>query len=264
MLGTWSVESAREEFAREGFAVIDGFFAAETALEIAREFPCPRKDPDNWCEYKNPLEIKRARTDLRGLGIVEKTFEFLEGPACVRMIRDVTGLAIQTDPFRHGAGLHCHERGGKLDMHVDYSIHPISGKTRSVNLIAYVTPEWDPRWGGELILDGKEIAPAFNRAVVFRTDGVREAVHGMPTPLQCPEGITRNSLAIYYVRTCDPLHGVVRFKANFRPVAGDQETRARENPRYGKLYDIRSRRRIEEDDLWEGWERDPIGAGIWW
>jgi hypothetical protein len=41
-----------------------------------------------------------------------------------------------------------------------------------------------------------KILPVFNRMVVFGTTDY--TYHGHPDPLQCPEGMTRKSLALYY------------------------------------------------------------------
>ena len=34
----------------------------------------------------------------------------------------------------------------------DYSIHPLSGKERRLNLIVYLTPDWDRAWFDACIL----------------------------------------------------------------------------------------------------------------
>ena len=45
-------------------------------------------------------------------------------------------------------------RGGKLNIHKDYSIHPRVDppKQRKLNLIVYLTEDWNPEWGGALEL----------------------------------------------------------------------------------------------------------------
>jgi hypothetical protein len=45
---------------------------------------------------------------------------------------------LESDPHLHGGGLHFHPPGSRLEMHLDYSIHPISQKERRVNLIVYM------------------------------------------------------------------------------------------------------------------------------
>ena len=40
------------------------------------------------------------------------------------------------------------------------------------------------------------IPPRLNHALIFNT--TEDSYHGFPEPLQCPEGVTRKSLALYY------------------------------------------------------------------
>ena len=102
-----------------------------------------------------------------------------------------------------------HPRGGKLNMHKDYSIHPKLGLERRVNIIMYMTPDWDESWGGGLQLWthdeeknlpkelSKQVYNKFNRAVMF--DTTQNSWHGLPDPIDCPWNKSRNSLAIYYL-----------------------------------------------------------------
>jgi Rps23 Pro-64 3,4-dihydroxylase Tpa1-like proline 4-hydroxylase len=62
--------------------------------------------------------------------------------------------------------------------------------------------DWDKSWGSNLELWRKdltskviEIEPLFNRAVIFN---IEDAPHGHPHSLNCPENISRYSLALYY------------------------------------------------------------------
>jgi len=41
-----------------------------------------------------------------------------------------------------------------------------------------------------------KVLPIFNRVMIFGTTDF--TYHGHPDPLQCPEGMTRKSLALYY------------------------------------------------------------------
>ena len=53
-------------------------------------------------------------------------------------------------PGLHGGGWHLHARGGKLNVHLDYSVHPKLHLERRLNLIVYLAQGWDPAWGGAL------------------------------------------------------------------------------------------------------------------
>lgn len=136
-------------------------------------------------------------------------WEELQSIKLIDLLSGVTGIdGLENDPHLHGAGLHYHPRGSRLEMHLDYSIHPISKKERRLNLIVYMNRDWQEGWGGHLNLwegtkDGmtrgptQRIAPMFNQAVLFRTSDI--SWHGMPDAIECPEGRARKSVAIYYV-----------------------------------------------------------------
>lgn len=174
----------------------------QEADEIAAEFP--HQDDPCWFRYDNPLEIKQTCNNWQRFG-----------PATYRALTTLAGLADQfgaligehiiADYGLHGGGLHQHGKGGKLNVHLDYNIHPKLNLQRRLNVIVYLTPDWDEDWGGHLgLYDGrkklvKEITPAFNRAVIFDTRG---SWHGLPEPIDCPDNVTRNSLAMYYL--CQP------------------------------------------------------------
>jgi hypothetical protein len=50
------------------------------------------------------------------------------------------------------------------------------------------------------------VAPLFNRVMIFGTTDF--TYHGHPDPLQCPEGMTRKSLALYYFSNGRPAEEV--------------------------------------------------------
>ena len=85
-----------------------------------------------------------------------------------------------SDPGLNGGGLHIHTKGGKLNTHLDYSLHPKLRMQRKFNLIIYMNPNWIKGWGGTLgfwnnespVQPGsleKSIECYFNRAVIFDT-----------------------------------------------------------------------------------------------
>ena len=89
-------------------------------------------------------------------------------------------------------------------MHLDYSIHPVSGMERRLNLLVFLTEDWNRMYGGDLILTTdihapddviKKVTPMWNTAVLFRTTD--DSIHGLPTPTTTDK--FRKSLAIYYV-----------------------------------------------------------------
>ncbi len=107
------------------------------------------------------------------------------------------------DPHFRGGGLHRIERGGKLGVHADYNYYRRLGVYRRLNLLIYLNDDWKKEWGGHLELWDREktgcvrrVLPALNRAVIFDTSN--RSYHGHPEPLNCPSGMARRSLALYY------------------------------------------------------------------
>jgi hypothetical protein len=91
-------------------------------------------------------------------------------------------------------------------IHADASRHPNPKLHQILNVIYYITPDWQEGWGGHLELWNedasecmKRVMPEFNSMLIFFTGS--NAYHGHPHPLSTPSGIRRNSLAVYYYTT---------------------------------------------------------------
>jgi hypothetical protein len=72
-------------------------------------------------------------------------------------------------------------------------------------MLIYLNKDWQDEWGGFLELWAEDmteavesVRPDFNRCVIFHT--TTASMHGHPTPLACPAGNSRKSLALYYFR----------------------------------------------------------------
>ncbi len=108
------------------------------------------------------------------------------------------------DDSLEGGGLHQSARGGFLNIHADFTVHPHKKNwKRRVNVLVYLNKNWKEEYNGHLELwrsDMKncevKILPIFNRCVIFNTD--ENSFHGFPDALNCPENITRKSIALYY------------------------------------------------------------------
>ena len=137
---------------------------------------------------------------------------YLNSPETLKYLENLTGIEnILPDNTYVGGGMHKINTGGRLAVHADYNIHPENGLHRRINLLLYLNKGWKSEWGGNLELWEKDmskvthsIEPIFNRAVIFNiTD---DAFHGHPHPLNCPEDVSRYSLALYYFTETRPEH----------------------------------------------------------
>lgn len=211
--------------------VVDNFLPTETARQLANEFM--DYNYPKWYCYNNPLENKKTCNDW--WEFPPKTYEFfmhLSSSNFVQKIKTLTGIeSLYPDIGLHGAGWHIHGTGGKLNVHLDYSIHPKLNLQRKLNLILYLTEDWDTNWGGGLELWShdeqrnkpnkceKVVDNVFNRAIIF--DTTQNSWHGFPEPITCPEGTYRKSLAFYYLT--DPPQNVDNRKRALYAPYKDQE-----------------------------------------
>jgi len=191
------------------YYVIDNFLEHDHAKQLSEEF-IDYNSP-NWFVYNNPLEIKKASNNW--YFFPPKTYQFfqyLNSSEFIKKIQDITGTnKVYPDLGLHGSGWHIQGKDSKLNVHLDYSMHPKLNLLRKFNLIFYLTPDWNTNWGGNLEFWSHDsttnlpkekiitIENKFNRALLFDTS--QNSWHGFNDPIKCPEGVYRKSIAMYYM-----------------------------------------------------------------
>jgi hypothetical protein len=183
--------------------VFDNFFDPALVDQVLAEFPRPKDIP--WQKFDNEREIKLMSMKEASFGPVTRLlFYHLNSATWLDFLSHVTGIPnLIPDPGFEGGGLHQIVRGGKLGVHADFNKHGQYNLDRRLNLLLYLNKEWKEEYGGNLELWDRDmtrcerkVAPLFNRMMVFGTTDF--TYHGHPEPLQCPEGMTRKSMALYY------------------------------------------------------------------
>lgn len=205
---------------------VDNFFEPNIAKQLEAEMP--DFDSDIWHEYGNAIEVKKVCNNWNAFpSVTYRVFSYLNSNEFVSLLGKTLfeNDILSSDFGLNGGGWHIHSKGGKLNTHLDYSLHPKTMQQRKLNIIVYLNSNWEENWGGSLGLWGnesdkapgplvKQIAPKFNRAVIF--DTTCNSWHGLPDPIDCPEDQHRKSLAVYYLTT--PTENVAnRHKALFAP-----------------------------------------------
>jgi hypothetical protein len=183
--------------------VIDNFFDPQLLDLVLQEFPKPGQIA--WQRFDNEREIKLASASETNFGPVTRLLLYhLNGMTFLEFLSKVTGIDnLLPDPGFEGGGLHQIMRGGKLGVHADFNKHGKYNLDRRLNLLLYLNKDWRDEYGGQLELWNRDMSrceakvlPLFNRVMIFSTTDF--TYHGHPDPLQCPEGMTRKSLALYY------------------------------------------------------------------
>jgi hypothetical protein len=153
-------------------------------------------------------------------------FSFLNSNLILETLSNKLNTQLLADHGLHGGGWHIHANGGKLNPHLDYSIHPMLKMQRKLNLIIYLCKDWQDEYGGHFGLYApdsdtnrsgnlvKEISVGFNKAVLF--DTTQNSWHGLTKQVNCPTNQYRKSLAIYYLTT-PPENVDTRSRALFSP-----------------------------------------------
>jgi hypothetical protein len=267
LLGKWYSDSEKLEKMRVEFLSakpyphisIENFLDDKIADLVSEKFPqvSDPKTQGKWHKYCNPIEVKFAMDNLEDMPEeAKKVFYLLSTGHFIKKLSELTNIPdLEADPFLLGAGLHSHPKDGRLNIHLDFEIHPVTGKERRLNIILFLSKEWKPEWKGGLEIWEKNMSscskvfcPKFNTAVLFQTNDV--SWHGLPEKIQAPEGINRQSLAIYYISEPGTKKKVdmYRLKAKFVKRPSDPE-----DDRMKKLYEIRATRRITPEDMQEIW-----------
>ncbi len=184
-------------------AVIDGFLPETILDEVLRAYPRP--GDIEWTHWISKHDHKLAFDKVERLSAsIRDVLYFMNSAPVIRFLEELTGIqGLLPDPYFHGGGLHQIEPGGRLEVHADFNVFPQLNLHRRLNALIYLNKDWKDEYGGHLELwDAqmtscrKRISPLFNRCVIFNTD--QDSFHGHPHPLNCPEGMTRKSLATYY------------------------------------------------------------------
>jgi len=188
-------------------AVFDGFLGQELASELATRFPGP--EHPSWLRRDYREQAARLgqlqRTGFEGVdaGLRHLLAEF-SSMAFLDFLSALTGVeGLIADPHFRGAGLSLTLPGGHLALHADFNRDRTRHLERKLSVLYYLGAEWQAEWGGALELWNADrtlceasYLPILDRLLVM--DHGDDYFHGHPTPLACPEGRFRATLAAYY------------------------------------------------------------------
>jgi 2OG-Fe(II) oxygenase superfamily len=183
--------------------VLDDLFPSALLDSLVAEIP-PLKE-ENWVREDSEQLLKfnlRSAVYLGDGGF--HLASFLHSAGFLYFLSELTGIwDLLPDPYLQGSGYHVVPVGGKFDIHCDRNTAYSTGLTRRLSLNIYLNKGWKHQYGGQLELWNHDasscevvVEPVFNRTIIFEiADG---NFHGLPTPVACPRGQSRNSFAVYY------------------------------------------------------------------
>jgi Rps23 Pro-64 3,4-dihydroxylase Tpa1-like proline 4-hydroxylase len=130
--------------------VVDEVLPDAMARRIHAAFP-----PTGRMMFKNSIKERKyvaAQMDAYDPILEEAVYAF-QDPRVVALVSKITGLsAMEADAELYAGGISAMPRGAYLKPHLDNSHDKARERYRVLNLLYYVTPDWDPANGGNLQL----------------------------------------------------------------------------------------------------------------
>ena len=208
-----------------GHFFVDDLLPKEITLQIHENFP----KLEETVSKKNIRENKFVAYQMDKFNpILEEITYAFQDSKIVKIIAEITGLKyLKADEHLYAGGLSLMNKGSFLNTHLDNSHDKDRNLWRALNLLFYVTPNWELEYGGNLELwenglDVKQttITSKFNRLAVMETH--QNSWHSVS---KVEVDNIRCCVSNYYfssqpVRNSDTFH-VTTFRANKNEKAKD-------------------------------------------
>src|ERR1700722_19179935 len=134
--------------------VLENFLNPEVLGKCIAEFNA-LNESGGWITYKHFNEDKRGLNKLDLLpDTIKSAINHLNSPSFLEFLNKLTGIAnLQKDDDLEGGGIHQSTRGGYLNIHADFTVHPHHRDwQRRVNVLVYLNKDWQEQWEGKLEL----------------------------------------------------------------------------------------------------------------
>lgn len=154
---------------------IDDLLHENDVIDIYNAFP----NKEELLQLKDIREHKYVGIQLNKYNpILEEIIYAFQDTRVVNLIADITGFEqLMADEYLYAAGFSLMEYGCFLNPHLDNSHDKDIKNYRVLNLLYYVTPDWQENYGGNLELWDKglkqpcrTIHSKFNRLVIMVTN----------------------------------------------------------------------------------------------
>jgi hypothetical protein len=181
---------------------VDDFLPKEFAIDLYNE--CNLIDDKQWKLFTRNGSRMKEWNDLSYAPVAHQLVSYLHSSSALRHLSEVTGIeGLIPDPHLVGAGYNKSYRGDTLKVHTDFNWNDSLKLHRALSLIIYLTPDWDPTWGGALDFYNKDREHVvisndclFNRCLFWKYD--KFGYHGYEQPLTCPDTICRTAFRVFY------------------------------------------------------------------
>ncbi|UZO80824.1 2OG-Fe(II) oxygenase [Aquimarina sp. ERC-38] len=171
-------DKLKEQFATSsndiGYFFIDDLLPEEITLRIFNKFP----NISQTRQKKSLKEFKHVAAQMDQYDpLLEEVIYAFQEPKVVHLIASICKLEkVYPDSHLYAGGISMMGQGNYLQPHLDNSHDKDRKQWRVLNLLFYITPDWNPKNGGNLELwpngvKGKPLTidARFNRLVIMAT-----------------------------------------------------------------------------------------------
>lgn len=173
-----SLEAARGQWNGSGpvhHFVVDDLLPETLARDIRAAYP----EPGSMQVKKSLRELKYVAAQMdRYAPLLEEALYAFQDPRVVDRVTRITGLkGLQPDEHLYAGGISMMSKGHFLNPHLDNSHDKHRERYRTLNLLYYVSPDWQLSHGGHLELwqtgpsgEPSTVESRFNRLAVMITN----------------------------------------------------------------------------------------------
>jgi hypothetical protein len=201
------IEAMRETY-RSGVpfphVILDDLFAPALLDSVLAEMAAMSAEQWRVVETRSVEKIRRMRSGVEVGSAGAQLVSLVHSASFLYLLSEITGIwQLLPDPYLQGAGYAAMQRGDFFNVHSDRNIAYDTGLTRRLAMIVFLNKEWDPKYHGQLELWNDSgtrcdvsVDPLYNRTILFEVADPN--YHGVPTPIDCPAGRSRQSFIVYY------------------------------------------------------------------
>lgn len=184
--------------------VLDNFLNPATVEALNASFPAYEQLNK---KYKGLNEFKAEGSNFEDFNpLFAQLRDEIKSPEFCTWLSAVTGIeALYSVPDALGAGLHQGGDGSFLDVHIDFNIHTDRNIHRRINLLIYLTKDWNAAeygaggtelWNADMSACARVVEFVFNRCLIFETNEI--SYHGYDRVTLPPDVMRKSFYAYYY------------------------------------------------------------------
>jgi hypothetical protein len=192
--------------------VLDDFLDNDLARSMYEE---SLHIPDNkWRDFTRKGSYMKECNDLMVCPQAANFVNQIHSAEGMKWLSAVSGIpGLIPDPYLTGAGYARSFNGDSLKVHTDFNWNDRLRLHRELSLIVYLTPDWNPEYGGALDFYDfekkdivKSVDSVFNRCILWKYH--KKGFHGYDNPINCPEDVSRSNIRLFFYSSSseyDPL-----------------------------------------------------------